>query len=55
MHRVEDCLTDWLGEPVAETQKVNCHHNYTEQETHFGRKVWLSRKGAIDASAASPA
>lgn len=27
----------------------NCHHNYTEQETHFGKKVWLSRKGAINA------
>jgi tRNA-splicing ligase RtcB len=28
---------------------VNCHHNYTEQETHFGKQVWLSRKGAINA------
>jgi len=27
------------------------HRNYTEQEQHFGKKVWLSRKGAIDASA----
>jgi hypothetical protein len=27
----------------------NCHHNYTERETHFGREVWLSRKGAISA------
>ena len=53
MHRVEDCFTDWLAEP-AETQKVNCHHNYTEEETHFGRKVWLSRKGAIDASVGQP-
>ena len=30
---------------------VHCHHNYTMQEEHFGKKVWLSRKGAIDASA----
>jgi tRNA-splicing ligase RtcB (3'-phosphate/5'-hydroxy nucleic acid ligase) len=29
--------------------EVNCHHNYTEQETHWGRTVWLSRKGAISA------
>ncbi len=29
----------------------NCHHNYTERETHYGREVWLSRKGAISARA----
>jgi tRNA-splicing ligase RtcB len=33
---------------VGET--INCHHNYTEREKHFGKDVWLSRKGAIDAS-----
>ncbi|WP_447007684.1 RtcB family protein [Saccharothrix isguenensis] len=32
----------------------NCHHNYTEQETHFGKKVWLSRKGAINAEEGAP-
>ena len=32
------------------TETVGCHHNYTELETHFNKKVWLSRKGAIDAS-----
>ncbi len=34
----------------AETA-VNCHHNYVQRETHFGREVWLTRKGAVDASA----
>jgi RNA-splicing ligase RtcB len=29
----------------------NCHHNYTERERHYGREVWLSRKGAISARA----
>jgi tRNA-splicing ligase RtcB len=28
---------------------INCHHNYTAREHHFGKDVWLSRKGAIDA------
>ncbi len=32
----------------------NCHHNYTAREKHFGKEVWLSRKGAIDASAGTP-
>lgn len=28
---------------------VNCHHNYTEQEHHHGRDLWVTRKGAIRA------
>ena len=32
-----------------ERDRVNCHHNYTEQETHFGHEVWVTRKGAISA------
>jgi len=30
---------------------VNCHHNFTQLEEHEGRKVWLTRKGAIRAGA----
>jgi tRNA-splicing ligase RtcB (3'-phosphate/5'-hydroxy nucleic acid ligase) len=54
MARVIDCLQDWIGQAVEESERVNCHHNYTAQEEHFGKKVWLSRKGAIDASAGRP-
>ena len=32
-----------------EKSRINCHHNYTEQEEHFGRKLWITRKGAIRA------
>jgi tRNA-splicing ligase RtcB len=35
--------------PGCETARINCHHNYTEREHHFGRDVWLTRKGAIRA------
>lgn len=28
---------------------VNCHHNYVTQERHFGKGVWLTRKGAVRA------
>jgi tRNA-splicing ligase RtcB (3'-phosphate/5'-hydroxy nucleic acid ligase) len=28
---------------------VNCHHNYVEQEHHFGRDVFVTRKGAVRA------
>ncbi|WP_295455782.1 RtcB family protein, partial [uncultured Thiodictyon sp.] len=28
---------------------VNCHHNYVDREHHFGKNVWVTRKGAIRA------
>lgn len=30
-------------------ERINCHHNYTAQERHFGRMLWITRKGAISA------
>ncbi|MEA9983665.1 RtcB family protein [Subtercola sp. RTI3] len=51
MDRVVRQFEDWVGEPVIRQHEINCHHNYTEQEHHFGKDVWLSRKGAIDAHA----
>lgn len=30
-------------------EAINCHHNYISVENHFGEKVYLTRKGAIDA------
>lgn len=30
-----------------EMDRINCHHNFTQQERHFGHDVWLTRKGAI--------
>ncbi|HEY0427585.1 MAG TPA: RtcB family protein [Pyrinomonadaceae bacterium] len=30
---------------------VNCHHNYVAYEEHFGDKVYVTRKGAINAEA----
>nr|WP_255643299.1 RtcB family protein [Actinoplanes polyasparticus] len=54
MDRVVDCFAEFVGGPVRELERVQCHHNYTEQETHFGKKVWLSRKGAINAEKGRP-
>jgi tRNA-splicing ligase RtcB len=28
---------------------VNCHHNYVTKENHYGKNVWLTRKGAVRA------
>jgi tRNA-splicing ligase RtcB (3'-phosphate/5'-hydroxy nucleic acid ligase) len=49
MHRVVESLCDWYGERIAALESVQCHHNYTAREQHYGKDVWLSRKGAIDA------
>ncbi len=32
-----------------ELQRINCHHNFTQLEEHFGERVWVTRKGAIEA------
>lgn len=33
-----------------ELSRINCHHNFTQVEEHFGEKVWVTRKGAIEAT-----
>lgn len=30
-------------------EAINCHHNYVERENHFGKNLWVTRKGAIRA------
>ncbi|KXP03355.1 RtcB family protein [Tsukamurella pseudospumae] len=50
MDRVIRQLGEWVGTPVVEAERINCHHNFTQRETHFGKEVWVSRKGAIEAS-----
>lgn len=30
-------------------QAVNCHHNFAAKEHHFGKDVWVTRKGAVSA------
>ena len=54
MDRVIRQLSEFLGAPVEEEERINCHHNFTESEMHFGKRVWVSRKGAIQADAGRP-
>lgn len=37
------------GAPLKRLVEVNCHHNYASKETHFGREVLVTRKGAVRA------
>lgn len=36
---------------TLQDEAINCHHNYVAQETHFGEKLFVTRKGAISARA----
>jgi len=49
MRRILIVLHRHLPPFRAREEAINCHHNYVEQEEHFGRSVWLTRKGAIRA------
>lgn len=49
MDRVVRQVSEHLGEAVVEQERINCHHNFTQEERHFGKTVWVSRKGAISA------
>jgi tRNA-splicing ligase RtcB len=50
-----DAVLRVLREEVTRFQlgkvAVNCHHNYTRRETHFGESVLVTRKGAVRAGA----
>lgn len=34
---------------TVEDEAINCHHNYVEQESHFGENLYVTRKGAVRA------
>lgn len=37
------------------TMEINCHHNYASNEQHYGKDVWVHRKGATRARLGEPA
>lgn len=41
--------TALLPEFKVDEMAVNCHHNYVARETHYGEKVFVTRKGAVSA------
>jgi tRNA-splicing ligase RtcB len=48
MAELSNIMFDEPGHEQAMTkQRINCHHNFTQLEEHFGRKMWITRKGAI--------
>ncbi len=51
MHAVVDAVRASGAVPAFEArlEAVNCHHNYVEREHHYGKNVWVTRKGAVRA------
>lgn len=50
MDKTIAALRRHIKKPFQITQEaINCHHNYVEQEEHFGKQLWVTRKGAIRA------
>src|SRR5829696_1175343 len=48
MDRVMKELSDFFygeegHEPEIEKERINCHHNFTQLEEHFGKTVWITR------------
>ena len=50
MESVKNIVTKYVEKytemSVEYGQTINCHHNYAALETHFGKDVWVHRKGA---------
>src|SRR5690606_5159902 len=51
MDRFRQSFARWMrvDPDDVEVQRINTHHNYTVQEQHAGKQVWVTRKGAINA------
>ena len=49
MERVLDVVRAEWPDLVATETAVNCHHNYVSRERHFGKDVFVTRKGAVRA------
>lgn len=54
MLAVKAILEKWIGKytqlNLEFSHDINCHHNYAALETHFGKEVWVHRKGAVRAA-----
>lgn len=51
MNKVLEVLFIHFGDKLGSTTEVavNCHHNYVAKENHYGKNVWITRKGAVRA------
>lgn len=48
MERVQEAVVDVVPDATFD-EMINIHHNYVALENHFGKNVWVHRKGATRA------
>lgn len=48
-------LKKYAGVDAEYKEVINCHHNYAALENHYGKNVWVHRKGATRARAGEKA
>lgn len=46
-----ETICEATGAIVDQGSRIDVHHNFVAEEEHFGRRLWVHRKGAIAASA----
>ncbi len=50
MEHAIKALRKIVPKPFTLTESaINCHHNYVEEEEHFGESLYITRKGAVSA------
>ena len=53
IYAVRTIIEKWIGKNTDisfnYTDEINCHHNYAAIEHHYGKNVWVHRKGATRA------
>lgn len=50
-----NCVEKYAGfTEITVDMEVNAHHNYVALEEHFGKRLWVHRKGAIRAQQGEP-
>lgn len=49
LQSVKNVLTQYFPDISYDERAINCHHNYVNKEHHFGKNVWVTRKGAVRA------
>ena len=53
MNEILRAAAQSLGK-IREGERIDLHHNYAAKESHFGRQVWVHRKGAVRAETGDP-
>ncbi len=48
IHNIQQCMREEIGD-ITFTEPINIAHNYANKEVHFGKEVYIHRKGATSA------